>query len=615
MKHIRPLFLTFFLLSASAFALAPGLVIDVEKGPNPWTSLDIRGTGPEVRFVVTADRNGGNRAGIFPRAVEKINLLAPQFVICVGDHITGYMEDRRQLNRDWDEVLAEMRRLKAPFFLVPGNHDLTNQVEAAVWKERLGRAYYHFRWRDALFLIINSEDGGYSKISDAQVAYFKGVLDANRDARWTFAFLHKPFWHSDSDSPDSKCPNFNLIEAALHGRKYTMFAGHEHEYTRFNRKGMKYIQMATTGGGSKLRGPAFGEFDHFAMVTLEPEGPMVANLLLDGVEDENVTTPEALGVARKSESAVPRQAVAQITAAASVDSMRTRFTTRNESAVPVRVSVALDRTGPFSVVTAPGEIVVKPGKSAELTLALKASGPVAVAGLEPFPYRWRVSAVAPGGREFAQEGTGQIMVENPLPVSRAPRPVKVDGVLDEWGDLPVSCEKPWTPPDRPGLWKGPADASFRFAVAYDDEFIYMAARVRDDSVVAVPGVDPWDQDGIGFEVEARPEQDWNPGKEGKYQYCFLSPGPTAEKTIVWGLQWMPKGMKAACVKSRGGWIAEYAVPLQELQDAGKPWQALRVNVKVYDFDRDTGSSGTYLSWRPDWKAPESWPGSGAFARR
>ena len=56
---------------------------------------------------------------------------------------------------------------------------------------------------------------------------------------------------------------------------------------------MRYYSLATTGGGSKLRGTAYGEFDHFAWVTMKKSGPIVANLLLDGILDDALQIPES----------------------------------------------------------------------------------------------------------------------------------------------------------------------------------------------------------------------------------------------------------------------------------------------------------------------------------
>lgn len=41
-----------------------------------------------------------------------------------------------------------------------------------------------------------------------------------------------------------------------------------------------------------MRGTAFGEFDHIVWVTMTDSGPRIANLLLDGIFDENVKIAE-----------------------------------------------------------------------------------------------------------------------------------------------------------------------------------------------------------------------------------------------------------------------------------------------------------------------------------
>ena len=68
-----------------------------------------------------------------------------------------------------------------------------------------------------------------------------------------------------------------------------MFAGHRHNYKRFERNGKLYYQLATTGGASQLRGVAQGEFDHIVWVTMKDDGPVLANLMLDGIYADNLT--------------------------------------------------------------------------------------------------------------------------------------------------------------------------------------------------------------------------------------------------------------------------------------------------------------------------------------
>ena len=52
------------------------------------------------QFVIVADRTGGHRPGVFAQAMAKINLLQPEFVLCVGDLIEGYSEDESVLNAE-----------------------------------------------------------------------------------------------------------------------------------------------------------------------------------------------------------------------------------------------------------------------------------------------------------------------------------------------------------------------------------------------------------------------------------------------------------------------------------------------------------------------------------
>ena len=246
---------------------------------------------------------------------------------------------------------------------------------------------------------------------------------------------------------------------------------------------------------------------------------------------------------------------------------------------------------------------------------MRADRPVAVDGLADIPYGWKVVARPKGARELSLAGSSAIGFERPRPATRAPANMKVDGKLGDWKELPYECLHPASR-QEPGLWRGPDDSSFRFNVAWDEKFVYVAVQVRDDSRVAVPGVDPWSQDGVHIGVAGRPEADWNPGGKGKDQSVFLSPGKSVKDTIMWGPEWMPKGLQVACVWVKGGFNAEVGIPLESLQEsADQPWKALRVTIGVYDFDRDSGGTGTYLYWQTDQKATSGTPHSGAFIRR
>ena len=292
-----------FLIVAVLAALLPAYICaggcfqtDTWEKANPWTHLNFNNRPENFQFVIVSDRTGGARPGIFADAVRKINLLLPEFVICIGDLIEGYTDDDDELVRQWKQFDDLVGKLEMPFFYVAGNHDIANDVMLAKWKQRLDRPYYHFLYHDVLFLCLDTE-GGFSKhkkdhISDEQIEYFRDVLDKNRRAGWTLVFMHKPLWEDDN-------PSWNKFEKLLADRDYTVFAGHKHQYARSFRRGRSYIRLATTGGASTLDGPTVGTFDHIVWVTMTDHGPRIANLMLDGIYDENVT-PYVIAVMAKS---------------------------------------------------------------------------------------------------------------------------------------------------------------------------------------------------------------------------------------------------------------------------------------------------------------------------
>ncbi len=282
-------------LSAAQKAGKSDLQVDLEPR-NPWTHLKLNNDPDTFHFVVVSDRTGGHRPRIFSQAVEQINLLQPAFVISVGDLIEGYTKDPARLAAEWKEFQSYACKLQMPFFYVPGNHDVSNPVETKEWGERFGRRYYHFVYRDVLFLAVCADDPAESdekgkdqkgKLSAEQIEYFQKVLKENPSPRWTIVCVHKPLWTQDNLTTNGWLD----VEAALAGRNYTVFAGHIHRYQKYVRGGMNYYQLATTGGGSKLRGIAYGEFDEVAWVTMRNGAPIIANVLLDGILPENLKRP------------------------------------------------------------------------------------------------------------------------------------------------------------------------------------------------------------------------------------------------------------------------------------------------------------------------------------
>jgi hypothetical protein len=260
------------------------------EGKNPWTSLNPNVASEQFQFAIVSDRTGGHRKGVFSKAIHQVNLLQPAFVMSVGDLIEG----ARQLESNrtqWDEFDKYAKQFNMPFFYCVGNHDGDNKVKADVWKERLGKAYYHFLYQNCLFLIVNSNDlavnapapagmrGPRAGFGKEQIQYVEKTLKENDKARWIFVFMHHPVWAGRNPADNG----WQEFEALFAGRQYTMFCGHEHIFRKFIRNDRNYYQLATTGGASSMRGVEYGEFDQIAWVTMKKNGPVIAQVALEGI--------------------------------------------------------------------------------------------------------------------------------------------------------------------------------------------------------------------------------------------------------------------------------------------------------------------------------------------
>ncbi|MBK1879839.1 metallophosphoesterase family protein [Pelagicoccus mobilis] len=277
--------------------------VDEDAERTPWSHLDFRNDPDNFQFAIVSDRTGGMRPGVFPKALKRLNILEPEFVITVGDLIVAGRQhkDEAVIHEMWDEMETFVSYLDMPFFYLAGNHDNGSPEMANVWRERFGVERYYFTYKNALFLCLNAQDEETfaASIGEEQQEWAKQVLADHLDVRWTFVFIHQPVWMYEDgleyvegrDKPrKGREVGWKPIEDALQGRPHTVFAGHVHQYVKYETADPRtnYYSLATTGGGSKLRGRNFGEFDHATWVTMTENGPKIANLLIEGILPDDV---------------------------------------------------------------------------------------------------------------------------------------------------------------------------------------------------------------------------------------------------------------------------------------------------------------------------------------
>ena len=287
----------------------------------PWTHEQFDASDDKFAFAVFADLTGGERDKVFEIAVAQLNLLRPELIMNVGDLIEGDSKDEAGLAAEWESFDERAKRARAPVFYTGGNHDLTGEMPRKVWASRYGPRYYHFVYKDVLFLVLDTEDNtpermqeifelrneaiaifksqgqeAFAKteyaslpersagtIGPEQSGYFQDVIRANTDVRWTFLFLHKPAWQKEDET------TFSAIDAALGGRPYTVFTGHVQAFGYEERNGRDYIRLATTGGEQFTK--ADRSADHVTLVTVNDHGVDIAHLLLSGILDKTGRIP------------------------------------------------------------------------------------------------------------------------------------------------------------------------------------------------------------------------------------------------------------------------------------------------------------------------------------
>jgi 3',5'-cyclic AMP phosphodiesterase CpdA len=592
-----PALLRFAVLGVLAFS-ASAQPIRVDRSPdvNPWNHLNFNEDPARFQFAVVADRTGGNRQEVFQEAVYKLNLVQPDFVMSVGDLQEGYTSDPRLITSFWRTFTSFVEQLEMPFFYVPGNHDLASPALREEWKRRFGRNYYHFVYKEVLFLCLDSEDRPGGAVGPEQRAYFRRVLAENRSVRWTFVFLHRPLWTYTGDT------GWAEMDALLEDRAYTIFAGHNHRYFKIDRRGREHFILATTGGGSRLRGPGYGEFDHLVWVTMTSEGPRYANLMLDGIWDQNIRTisSDAQFLGFVEGTAVKLEPV--ISTAPAFTSGAARLVIRNDAYYPMNFQAFFEphealRSSPDRL-----HLVLPPRSDRTVDIQVASERPVRLEDLAPQRFHWNAQYRLPSQPPAGFEGRSALFIERAAyDCTRPSAPVVVDGRLDEWRELPFAVREPVELSRlADNKWMGPGDLQFRFATACDEEHLYLAIDVRDDALVLDENLKHWEQDGL--EVWLDP----NPGPNSRREavlYLGISPsGYVNERDRL------PKDVRIASIQTETGHTTEIAVPY-----AGGSWKQFRLNVGA--IDRDPNEWALRIRWRPEWGAPADFPASGMFRRQ
>lgn len=180
------------------------------------------------------------------------------------------------------------------------------------------------------------------------------------------------------------------------------------------------------------------------------------------------------------------------------------------------------------------------------------------------------------------------------PVARLPEPPALDGWLDDWSGTPLGLA---AIVDGEAAWSGADDLSARALVGWDDEALYLGARVFDGWFEVPPAGAAMDGgDHVVLQLDADIYGDWDGGTYDIDDWLIgLSPGDLAGRAPE-GWVWRPRlgateagAVRVAARRLADGYTIEAAVPWA-LIGFGPPRQpAMGFALAVVDVD--SGADG------------------------
>lgn len=278
---------------------------------------------------------------------------------------------------------------------------------------------------------------------------------------------------------------------------------------------------------------------------------------------------------------------------------------------PAEVELWVEAPEPLLIEPAREQFTLEPGDARPLEFSFKADQ-VPLDKLPRASLRYRIEYRLPD-RTASLTGAKEVRVQ---PLRRAAgrvEPVRIDGTLQEWGELPFHVEAAADPADAEKLRK---DYSARFAVERDEDFLYLAFEVRDDVVLQDPASSPYRQEGLSVILDVLPST-----KRGMRPSFAFRPDPGEGTLIIPVIDDMlppdqqndyPQDLRYATKTAPGGYTAEFAIPRAYFEQyAEGAVEYIRLNVLLADKDKPE-ERHRELWWQPRWYLDGDEAGSGAF---
>lgn len=178
--------------------------------------------------------------------------------------------------------------------------------------------------------------------------------------------------------------------------------------------------------------------------------------------------------------------------------------------------------------------------------------------------------------------------------------IRIDGNLNDWdGIAPIILNTASDALIAKKWWTGPDDLSVNFYIAYNNEFLYLGVKVKDESLMQkYTGRNIWKNDclHIALKINSNISRliDYEYGfaltSKGIQNYCWLS--PNGEKGYLSAINTMVK-------REKGVTFYEIAIPQKEIEPLKlKAGNIFGFNFAVMDSDKDSDANYYWLSLTP-----------------
>jgi 3',5'-cyclic AMP phosphodiesterase CpdA len=214
---------------------------------------------------------------LYEKAVEKINILKPDFVVITGDFVH---------NQNSAEQILEFKRItaiidpKIPVYFTPGNHDVgqtPDEESLRNYVSNYGKDRFSFKHKGSAFIGFNTSliKGRLDEQEQEQFDWLADEIRENQDSKNIMLFCHYPFFNKSVDEPtaysnidtDYRKKYLDVFSA---GKVDAVFSGHYHN-NRLSVFGN--TQMVTTSSLGKPLGSA-------------PSGMRIVKVYSDRIEHE-----------------------------------------------------------------------------------------------------------------------------------------------------------------------------------------------------------------------------------------------------------------------------------------------------------------------------------------